>query len=239
MKRSARRYYPAMDKLAVIEATAPIGAQLIADLRLRIVTGALPPGTRLSEKEIATAYGMSRQPVREAFIKLAAERLVEIRPQRGTYVCKINLHEVAQSQFVREAVEADIARLAARAADPGWIETLQAQLRTQSQRVTQGGAVFVELDELFHQTLAAAADRSGVWAHIQPLKMHMDRVRYLTAEEFPLDHLVLQHQAIVDAVAAGDEDAAEASVRVHLRGVLDDLRKVAEMLPHCFDPLPD
>ena len=215
-----------MKRLATIEATAPIGVQLIADLRSRIITGALQPGMRLSEQEIAVAYGMSRQPVREAFIKLAAERLVEIRPQRGTYVCKIDLFEVEQSQFVREAVEADIVRAAARRRNAMQIAELLAQVETQKQHLAEGGAAFVAMDELFHQTLAVAAGHAAVWSHLQPIKMHMDRVRYLTVEEFPRDHLVVQHAAIVDAIAAGDAEAAEAAVRIHLRGVLNDLKAV-------------
>ncbi|CUH39898.1 putative HTH-type transcriptional regulator YdfH [Jannaschia seosinensis] len=229
-----------MDRLATIEVTAPIGVQLTADLRARIITGALPPGTRLSEQEIAAAYGMSRQPVREAFIKLGAERLVEIRPQRGTYVSKINLSDVTHSQFVREAVEADIARAAARTARANtagakWVMDLRDQITEQTRRLSEGGEVFVKLDDRFHQTLAAAAGLAGVWSHIQPIKMHMDRVRHLTAEEFPLDHLIEQHRAVVEAVAAGDEAAAEASIRAHLRGVLSDLKAIAATLPTYFE----
>lgn len=224
-----------MDRLATIEVTAPIGVQLTADLRGRIITGALPPGTRLSEQEIAAAYGMSRQPVREAFIKLGAERLVEIRPQRGTYVRKINLRDVTHSQFVREAVEADIARAAARTAGADWVDLLHDQIGEQTRRLSEGGEVFVKLDDQFHQTLAAAAGLAGVWSHIQPIKMHMDRVRHLTAEEFPLDHLIEQHRAVAEAVAAGDEAAAEASIRAHLRGVLNDLNAIAATLPNYFE----
>lgn len=225
-----------MDKIATLEATAPIGTQLMTDLRARIVTGALPPGTRLSEQEIAAGYGLSRQPVREAFIKLGTERLVEIRPQRGTYVCKINLFEVTQSQFVREAVEADIVRLATRRADAAALDTLRAEIAAQEEHLATGGRGFVALDERFHQALAAAAGREAVWSHIQQIKMHMDRVRHLTVEEFPLEHLVEQHRDIVDAIASGNETAAETAIRNHLRGVLDDLKRVAALRPEFFDP---
>ncbi len=224
-----------MDQPTVIEATAPIGKQLIANLRERIVNGDLPPGARLSEQEVAAAYNLSRQPVREAFIKLAASRLVEIRPQRGTYVCKIDLHDVTQSQFVREAVEADIARAASIRADEATVATLRGQLVQQADNLDEGGRGFIVRDEHFHQTLAIAAERPDVWRYIQPLKMQMDRVRHLTAEEFPLDHLVVQHSRVVEAIAAHDADGAEAAIRLHLRGVLDDVRKIAATLPHYFE----
>ena len=62
----------------------PAAAQMHALLRRRIVTGDLRPGMRLSEQDIADQYDLSRQPVREAFIRLAAEGLLEVRPQRGS-----------------------------------------------------------------------------------------------------------------------------------------------------------
>lgn len=228
---------PASDRTAMLDATAPIGAQLIASLRERIVTGELTPGMRLSEQDIATAYGLSRQPVREAFIRLAGEKLVEVRPQRGTFVCKIDAAEVEVSRFVREAVEADIVRLAAIEADAALLAELERQIAAQAQaEANNDGEGFMQLDELFHRTLAEIAGRAGAWAHLQPIKMHMDRVRHLTAIEFPLDRLVGQHRAIVAAIAAHDPDAAESAIRTHLRGVLDDLPKVAAAHADYFQP---
>ena len=224
---------PASSPLA-LDASAPVGLQLITSLRERIVTGELPPGTRLSEQDIATGYGLSRQPVREAFIRLAGEKLLEVRPQRGPYVRKIDVSEVEVSRFVREAVEADIARLAAQGADAADVAELRRQVAEQAEAARDGGRSFVQLDELFHRTLAKIAGRAGAWAHLQPIKMHMDRVRHLTAAEFPLDRLVGQHRAIVEAVAARDAEAAEMAIRTHLRGVLDDLPKIAEAHPDFF-----
>ena len=69
-------------------------------LRNAILTGQLSPGTRLSEQEIADTIGLSRQPVREAFLRLAGEGLLEIRPQRGTFVSKITVAEVLDARFL-------------------------------------------------------------------------------------------------------------------------------------------
>lgn len=215
--------------------TAPIGAQLIGILRDQIVTGALPPGMRISEQDIANSFGMSRQPVREAFIKLAAENLVEIRPQRGTFICKINLIEVSASRFVREAVEADIVKIVAGNVRPEIIADLRSQIKDQYKGIAKGGSEFVRLDELFHRSLAVAAGQESAWAHLQAIKMHMDRVRHLTAQELPLDRVIQQHEAIVDAIEAGDKARAEQMMRLHLRRVLDDLKAVAAALPDFFE----
>ncbi len=223
-----------MNGAHILETSAPIGAQLIGLLRMRIVTGELPPGTRLSEKDIAGEYGLSRQPVREAFIKLAADRLVEIRPQRGTYVCRINIGDVVVSRFVREAVEADIARCAARKAGDDAIARLHAIVDAQEQKLAEGGPTFMNLDEQFHRSMADAANQSGAWIHLQAIRMHMDRVRHLTATELPIEPLIRQHRAIVRAIAQHDPDAAETATRTHLRTVLDDLESMKQARPEYF-----
>lgn len=227
-----------IDTSFTIDATHPIGGQLIANLRDRIIQGEFPPGTRLSEQDIANHYGMSRQPVREAFIRLANEGLVEVRPQRGTFVRKISTDEVEVSRFVREAVEVEIVRVAVHQADEAVVVVLQEQLERQERMQDRDAMAFMELDELFHRTLAQAAGRVGAWAHIQPIKMHMDRVRYLTAFEFPLDRLVAEHRAIVEAIAARNGEAAEAALRRHLRGVLEDLPLIVAAQPGFFETGP-
>ena len=100
-----------------------VGPQVYRSLRERIIRGELEPGGLISEAEIARAFSISRQPVREAFIKLAEEGLVEIRPQRGTLVRRINIASVMDARFVREAVEADIVKIVAEKRDPRVIAT--------------------------------------------------------------------------------------------------------------------
>ena len=91
---------------------ASAAGRVEAELRRAIIALELPPGTRLSEQEIALKYGGSRQPVREALIALAKTRLVDIQPQRGTVVVKISVRKMMESRFVREAVEVAIVRQA-------------------------------------------------------------------------------------------------------------------------------
>ncbi|WP_270804133.1 GntR family transcriptional regulator, partial [Aeromonas sp. Y307-3] len=81
----------------------PVNQQIYRYLRKDIVECTIPPGTLLSEKEISTRFNVSRQPVREAFIKLAENGLVQILPQRGTFVQKISVKRVADGRFIRSA----------------------------------------------------------------------------------------------------------------------------------------
>ncbi len=107
-----------------LEPTKPLAPQLIAVLKRRIAAIELAPGSALSEKDIAAQFRVSRQPVREAFIKLSEAGLVEIRPSRGTWVMKISVREVCNARFVREAIESDLARHAAALATPQKVEAL-------------------------------------------------------------------------------------------------------------------
>ncbi|SIQ14916.1 transcriptional regulator, GntR family [Paracoccus thiocyanatus] len=213
-------------------AQAPFAAQLHARLRQRIVQGELPPGARLSEQEIADGYAMSRQPVREAFIRLAGEGLLEVRPQRGTFVTRIDLEWVLCTRFIRESVEADIVRLAASQARRQDHQTLFEQIAAQETQADP--TTLVQLDEEFHATLARIAGKALVWSHLQQVKMPLDRARHLLSAITPKDIMLAQHRSVAEAIAAGDPDAAEAAMRLHLRRVLLDLPGVLRLSPDYF-----
>ena len=231
----AARSPAALPAAARILGTAPVGAQVYSLLRERIISMTLLPGQRISEAEIANSLEISRQPVREAFIKLSDDGLLEVRPQRGTFVRRISLQAVKDARFVREAIEADIARLVAETSDPSLIADLRIQLSEQAAVGANETSSFMRLDERFHETLAKAAGKPFAWSVIRDIKFQMDRVRYLSAQQFPLGKLLDQHTEIVDAIAARNADLSEAAMRKHLREILIDLPKVDEEYPGYFE----
>ena len=208
--------------------------QLHAALRMAIIGNELAPGTRISEAEVAQQYGISRQPVREAFITLANEGMLDIRPQRGSFVAKISLSAVLDARFVREAVEADIVKLLAAEPDPAMIADLRAQLVRQQDLVDGSARDFMEADEIFHRTLAEGAGKGDAWRVVVEMKAQMDRVRFLSSMHFSVARLINQHSASVDAIAAGDKPAAEAGIRTHLQGILTDLPVIKQEHPEYF-----
>lgn len=225
-----------LGKEGSLATAAPLGPQLYRILRHRIISADLTPGTLISESEIARAYDLSRQPVREAFIKLAEDGLVEIRPQRGTLIRKISVDAVMDARFVREAIEADVVKLVAEQADAALVRELRRLLSAQAAVADKTEpAEFMRLDEQFHRLLAEAAGKVYAWKVVEAVKAQMDRVRYLSALRFPKDKLVIQHTAIVDAIAAGDARMAADAMRQHLREVLKDLPVVASQSPDFFD----
>ncbi|MCC2689237.1 MAG: GntR family transcriptional regulator [Rhizobiaceae bacterium] len=155
----------------------PIAPQLVTALRQGIAEMRLRPGEALSEKEIAARFGVSRQPVREAFIKLSEAGLVEIRPSRGTFVMKISVREVADARLVREAIESDLARNAARLATPAHIDGLRRIIARQKEA---GGSDdyrrFNELDESFHRAIAEIVRSDYAWRVVEAARFQTDRV---------------------------------------------------------------
>ncbi len=212
-----------------------IAEQVFRTLRSSIVTMRLTPATALSEQEIADRLDVSRQPVREAFIKLSEIGLLRVLPQRGTFVVKISAKAVTDARFVREAVECAIARRASEGIGKPAIGALRAIIADQRKAARDPERFFV-LDEAFHRGLANAAECAYAWKVIEEAKAQMDRVRFLSLPDAtPIDHLVVQHQAILDAIAAGRGAAAEQAMKDHLREILKSLPRLARAFPDMFE----
>lgn len=218
-----------------IDQSAPVGPQVYRILRKRIIRAELTPGSLISESEIARAFSLSRQPVREAFIKLSEDGLVEVRPQRGTLVRKISMAAVKDARFVREAIEADVVKLVAERSDPLVVAELRAQIAFQRAVAPSDHMRFMKLDERFHRTLAEAAGKAYAWKIIEDVKAQMDRVRYLSLLQFPMNKLIAQHEAVVDAIDKGDADQADKALREHLKEILTDLPEIAKAKPEFFE----
>jgi DNA-binding GntR family transcriptional regulator len=230
-----------IDPLRVDGRGGSIADQVFRTLRSSIVTMRLTPATALSEQDIAGRLKVSRQPVREAFIKLSEIGLVRVLPQRGTFVVKISAKAVTDARFVREAVECAIARRASEGIGKAAMDDLRGILSDQRKAARDPEAFFV-LDEAFHRGLANAAECTYAWKVIEEAKAQMDRVRFLSLPDAtPIGHLVTQHQAILDAIAAGRAGAADQAMKDHLREILKSLPRLSRTFPDMFDeeiPLP-
>ncbi|WP_251977007.1 GntR family transcriptional regulator [Salinicola avicenniae] len=218
---------------------APHVRQRLYDvLRHAIIRLVLAPGQALSEKEIADTFQVSRQPVREAFIRLSEAGLVEVRPQRGTFVVKISPQAVYSARFVREAIEVAVAKSAAETGlRQGALDDLF-ELVERQRRVIGAGDYdrFYVLDEAFHQTLSREAGHESAWRFTEEVKAHFDRVRYISVPDgTPLETLTEQHQAIVEAIAARTPEGAEQAVKTHLRELLTSLPRLIERFPDLFE----
>ncbi|OSQ35956.1 GntR family transcriptional regulator [Thalassospira mesophila] len=212
-----------------------VGPQIHRIIRERIVCADLLPGVRISEAELARSYDVSRQPVREAFIKLADEGLLEIRPQRGTYVRKISVSSVLDARFVREAIEADIASYVASNPADGAIDRLRELIAAQRSAMKNDAKSFLSLDHDFHRCLAESAGKTYAWKVVEDVRAQLDRVRFLSYFQFSMEDIVAQHEAILTAIEAGDAQQAGAAMRRHTREILLTLPDIAKSRSELFD----
>lgn len=215
------------------DAVPPTSVRSIyATLRQDVVTLRLRPGARLSENELALRFGTSRAPVREALIRLVEEGLIEVLPQRGSFVSRISLRSVERARFVREALEIAIGR---RAADRGISAAVHDEIEEAiAQQLACDGDPerFTQTDDAFHRGLAKGAGLLDVWAVLEREKVQFDRVRFLSLPSVtPVEVLVTQHRAILAAVDARAPAAAEAAIREHLSEVLKVVDRLATNFP--------
>ncbi|HET6238272.1 MAG TPA: GntR family transcriptional regulator [Acetobacteraceae bacterium] len=209
---------------------------IYAILRRDIVTMRLRPAERLSENELAARFRTSRAPVREALIRLVEDGLIDVRPQRGSFVSRISLKAMERARFVREALEVAIIR---RVAEQGVPDAIRAELEDAIARQLEARndpEKFTELDDFFHRGFARAASLNSVWDVIEREKAQFDRVRYLSLPaSTPVDVLVKQHRAILSAAVEKRPAAAEKAVRTHMSEVLRIVGGLAAAYPDLIE----
>jgi GntR family transcriptional regulator, rspAB operon transcriptional repressor len=198
----------------------------IKDLRL-------PPGTSLSETELATRLQVSRTPIREAIARLVEAGLVQVLPQVGTRVARIRLDEVEQARFVREHLE--VAAFAAACARPDLdLAGLRALLTRQEEaHLARDINAFFESDEAFHAEIFRLSGYPVAWQVVAPIKLQLDRVRRLSMPDPGTTRdLIDEHAFIVEALERTAVESGTARLRQHAR-------RVTEYAPSLRDKWPD
>ncbi len=201
-----------------LDKNTSVTAQVYLHIRQLILRLHLKPGESLSEQELSAKLGLSRTPVREAFIRLADEGLVDVYPQRGTMVAPIRISEVKEAHFIRRVLEFAIVRSAAESAGRRHLALLEENLRLQADAQRRKDyESLMDLDESFHRLLSESVALPRAWRMIKSVMGQLDRVRYRILPKPGHSDLVhLQHIAIFQAIQAGDADRAEHEMREHL-----------------------
>lgn len=198
-----------------------VADQVFEVLQQRILTLEMPPATRISEAEVAGRLGVSRQPVREAFKRLAKLGFLNIRPQSGTSVSLISEADVLRARYIRAALELQTCRTACSDLSADGLEKLAALIEKQKGAVAaQDRERFHALDDAFHREICEGSGVGYVWDLIHENKGHMDRVRMLTLGTYSQKLALNEHIEILEAVRARDADAAADAMHRHLSRIL-------------------
>ncbi|MCM3203854.1 GntR family transcriptional regulator [Paenibacillus illinoisensis] len=205
-------------------------------IKERILHLELEPGTKISEKEIADELEVSRTPVREAFMKLAEEELLDIIPQSGTIVSHINLEHVEEGRFMREKIEKEIVALACASFEEEFKFRLETNIAMQEVCMDKNNFYrLFELDEEFHQILFQGTGKMRTWKMLQQLNIPFNRLRILRlSEDINSEIIISQHKEIYQLIKERQTEQAMKVMEAHLRLVVVEQETVKAKYPHYF-----
>lgn len=194
------------------------------DLKAMILTFKLKPGEAIGEVDIAQKFGVSRTPVRDAFKRLEADGLIEVKSHIGTYVTLIDVNQISDAIFIREHIEkAVISELCQNYKISlnmriNYILSAQKKLLENEMDTVDLAQNFLEVDNEFHRTLFEAAGRESVWEYIESLQYHYNRLRMFVnrADKDKLRKVYEQHCQIISAIERQDEEGAKVIYARHL-----------------------
>jgi DNA-binding GntR family transcriptional regulator len=188
-------------------------------LRERILSGDLPRATKLRQATLAEELGVSRTPLREALRRLSAEGLVEFEPNRGATVSELDFGDMRHAWAARVALEPGAARLAAERRDPDGIASMREAIAAQRRADGDRGESFAA-NRTFHLALAAASGNPHLTRFAEMLwvpRIGVPIYQAQAAEPAGPSAWADEHEHIVDAIDAGDADAAERLTRLHVQ----------------------
>lgn len=210
--------------------------QVYEALKEQIISLSILPGTALSENEMAAEFKVSRTPIRESFVRLAQEGLVQVLPQRGTLVALIDRELVEEARFMRSQLECAIVELACQSLAEATLQQLDHNLQQQKLSLEQENVDHIfKLDQQFHALLFAGVNKTNTWNTMSLLTAHLDRSRKLRLlDNYDWQQIYEQHVEIVEAIKRKDCTTAAAIMKQHINRGQDDLAALNEKYPHYF-----
>lgn len=202
-------------------------------IRQNIETVDLEPGSMISESDLAAELGVSRTPVREALIELAKANIVEIFPQRGSYVSLIDYTMVEEARFMRNVLEHAVVRLVCEVATEEDITLLKENLHLQQFYLANNErAKLMDKDNELHRLLFEIAKKPNLFDLVQFASIHFDRVRHLSLIVVKDLKIVEDHEQLIAAIEDRDPDRAEAIMEMHLSRYKVDAEAIKAAYPH-------
>ena len=206
------------------------------ELRKEILDLTLKPGTELNLNQLSTLFGVSRSPVRDAVKELSVEHLIDIYPQRGTYVSRINLRMADDERFIRLNLELG--------SIPSFIENVNNDLISEMEDLIdkqekafalRDTSLLLKLDDQFHSVIFKGADREGVFDFILTRNGNYHRMRLIS---FMFDAIsedvIRQHKVILDAIKEKDTEKLLVLDKAHMTKLKKETVSFRETMPQYF-----
>ncbi len=207
-------------------------------LRDKIIRLELRPGEPLSDKQLAEELNMSRTPVHEAMILLAAVNMVVLRPQIGTFVAPIDTHMMEREQFARFAIEQEVMTQACPrlTEEHRWLysENLRMYRHYSQIDMTDRPNLLLGLDNDFHRVAFLAAGKESNFEQMLKTLHHVERMRMLSLAGLNVEETYLDHETIYSALRDGKLPEALEALELHLNRYKANLPSLQEKFPEYF-----
>ncbi|USF25845.1 HTH-type transcriptional repressor RspR [Firmicutes bacterium ASF500] len=207
----------------------------LRNIKENIISLELAPGSQISENELAVEMGLSRTPVREALIELSRVKIIEIHPQKKSTVPLIDYDLVEESRFMRNLLECAVVELDCEMASPVDLERLSANIRLQKFYLDNYYTnELMTLDNQFHGILFEVAKKTQIFALMQNITIHFDRVRSMALSTVKNTKIVQDHESIFQAIQERDPKRARELMELHLNRYKIDAADIRAAYPQYF-----
>lgn len=178
----------------------------------------LQPGQAISEVELAEQLQLSRTPIREVMAKLKEENLVEVQPQVGTYISKIDFKLIEEATFMRYTLEKEILKRSCESFSLTALAELKGMVAFQEALMAQEGKEreFHGLDKQFHHKIFQENGMENVWGAITRLSTHYNRMRLLSEMEHSFSKAIEQHKRIIEIIENKQVEQVETIIHEHI-----------------------
>lgn len=193
----------------------------------------LKPGELLSESDLAKKLNVSRTPIREVLIRLKAEKLIEVKPQAGTYVSLIDWNLIEEAIFIRYNLEKEALREACESFSEDILMEMEKCLFAQKLVAQKGNNLleFHNLDKEYHRLLFVGINKSNVWESICNISTHYNRMRLLAEMKLNKEFIVDQHVTYLGIIRNKDSKIIDNIVEKHIKDPVKQWAKLIKENP--------
>ena len=210
-------------------------AYALREISENIISLELKPGALVSENELARALGVSRTPVREALQELQKSQLIEVFPQRGSYVAGISFEAVEEAAFLRRTLEIAITEELCDKITFDQLEQLSENVGLQEYYLNNGmSSKIMDLDNQFHKDLFLMCGKERTYNIMQSIMGHFDRIRILSLHTIKDIKIVTDHRAILEAIKSGNKEEVRDLISRHLMRYKFDKKELEKNYPDYF-----
>ena len=202
-----------------LEEVKPLRDRIVASIRDSIIAGKIKPGERLLEPDVAKMLGVSRTPLREAFLQLEAEDFVRVTPRRGAVVSELSVKDAEEIYVVKSALESLAARLASALMTDEIVDKLVSvndQMEKKAKVKEPDYRALLDLNSMFHRIIVETTKNEKLMQIVNHLRNQTLRYNFIYLSVLShLEESIKEHRQIIDALCRRDGAAVEILMKNH------------------------